>query len=560
MKVNKNKVACIHITQSRINILEGKIDSGIMLVSRTASVEKASRFFAGTHLAYMSEMVSAVINAMTINSFTANNLYIVYDNNLEVDFYLNENLTASRRESALTTSGLDEILKKLQGKADNGNDAMKPIAKEKNSGVIRHRKAWGAYITESEQGELYTTVSIARDLVDYLVAEFQTHGYIVRSVEAPETAMMYLRKTVPFTYDSLHKIILHADTEERVELFQFTKDMPSGHRQVGLDMRMSDNFGGACIDLLLEEIQKKHLRNPVIILTGDAFSNEDFYRDLCEEMFQEGLNVIDLYKLWNGKSQNPHRLITAVPTDGLSIQLNSQFGICVAALMRVLEPKPENLVEGFHPTFIKKETLFDLCSLTKSAAAVFAIYAIMMLGVSVYENRVASTEYNSAARTTSQHLTLAERERDTAKEKLEALKTIDNRYSEVFKFVYSQVNNDLNIASVDTQDMIPSATVETEQNTGRQSSGGLSSIFSLGETNNDAEGEKVEAVETAASRYSPQTIVIRGYSRLSDGPIELYRKLTSAGLGEVKISGIEQVLVPSGESIFAFEMTVGNTN
>ena len=85
-----NKIACIHITRNDVRIVEGRVSSGVILISHSAIVQKAGRFFSGDRLANMSDLVSAIVTSMTMNSITAKELYIVYDNNLQVDFFLDE--------------------------------------------------------------------------------------------------------------------------------------------------------------------------------------------------------------------------------------------------------------------------------------------------------------------------------------------------------------------------------------------------------------------------------------------------------------------------------------
>ena len=75
-----NKIACIHITRNDVRIVEGRVSSGVILISHSAIVQKADRFFSGDRLANMSDLVSAIVNTMTMNSITAKELYIVYDN------------------------------------------------------------------------------------------------------------------------------------------------------------------------------------------------------------------------------------------------------------------------------------------------------------------------------------------------------------------------------------------------------------------------------------------------------------------------------------------------
>lgn len=521
-------------------LMEGRISNGILLVSRTAVVGKAARFFYNDRLAYMSDMVQAIINAMTVNSFTANQVSIVYDNGLEVDFHLDENLTSAKRASGMKgIGGIGSLFSKDKG---GTNEATKAIAKNSKGGVIRHRKAWGVYITESDAGEMYTTVSIERDLVDYLVSEFQERGYKVISVEPPETSLLYLRKFLPFTYDALHKIIVYAERKDKVTFYTFTKDMPSGTKNVAVDEVDYESFGEAIKEAVTEEIEKSKLRNPNVMLVGRAFKDEEMYLNTCDSMREAGINIVDIYGLWHDKSQPINMIRTAVPTDGMIIELNGQFGICLSALIRSLEPKPENLIEGFHPMFLRDKTKRAIAGLVKTIATAAAIYGLVTCGVSAYEVYVAREESQRAADATSYQLSIAERERNLAREKLNALGTIDSRYNEIFKFVYAHVNNNLNIASIDTIDMIPTAESSDSMYTDASAEGGEGSV---------------EVTATTAQEYVMQTIVVRGYSRTSEGPVELYRALAASGMGEIKIIGIEQVGLPSGETIFAFEMTIG---
>ena len=50
MSNSKAKIACIHICPNKIRILEGRISDGFVLVTKTALIEKASRFYIGDRL------------------------------------------------------------------------------------------------------------------------------------------------------------------------------------------------------------------------------------------------------------------------------------------------------------------------------------------------------------------------------------------------------------------------------------------------------------------------------------------------------------------------------
>ena len=155
---------------------------------------------------------------------------------------------------------------------------------------------------------------------------------------------------------------------------------------------------------------------------------------------------------------------------------------------------------------------------------------------------------------TDAQLKIAEQNRDITRTMVDSLATIDSRYKDIFTFVYSQVTEDLNIASIDTEDMIPESAVVTTTPDATVTSD--STDISDGTETGDGSTGSVDVTNSAAE-YTMQTIVIRGYSTSTNGPVELYNALVNAGLGEVKIVGVEQVPLPSTETLFAFELTVG---
>ena len=544
-----NKIACIHITRNDVRIVEGRVSSGVILISHSAIVQKAGRFFSGARLANMSDLVSAIVTSMTMNSITAKELYIVYDNNLQVDFFLDEKLIAKKENKSFSF-----------GKKKDSNDG--DAASAKNVGVIEHKKEWGKFITETEKGQLYTTTKIERDLVDFLISEFQEHGYKVCSLEAPETALLYLRKMIPFTYDALNKLVLYANDETTGYFYQFTKDAPSGgQKQVHFDASESNEFVGKVCGVIKDEIRKSALHNPHIMLVGDAFANPDTYIECCRALQEEGLTCIDLYARWKNTNLPINCIRVIVPDEDIEIERDGRFGICMALFARVFEGKPENLIEGFHLMGLNKKTKIGLVEVGLTVASLFLVFSVITTGISVYENIVAKSEYERASNATESRLALAQQQRDAAKARVDSLSTIDRRYNEIFKFVYAQVDEDLNIASIDTMDMIPS-TETTGSAYGGETTDSSQAVSDPSQVTQPTDGEQAYDVvdvtgETSATSYTMQTIVIRGYSRTTDGPVELYKALVNADIGEVKVVGVEQVPLPSKETLFAFELTVG---
>lgn len=532
--MSNNKEVGVHISKQDIRLVEGRISQGNLIISRSATIQNAQRFFHGNRLAFMGEMVNTIINTMNVQSFSSKTLHIVYDNGLAVDFFLDEQLAPKKKQSVSDMFG-----KKKSGAA----------GKEKQSGVITHKKGWGQYITNEGKGELYTTTTIERDLVDFMVDEFQARGYKVASIEAPETAVMYLRHMAPYSYDSLNKLILYCDDPNRdaAVMYSFCKDKPSGTRPLHLEDFGTESFVEAVFYAVSYEIERTGYVHPQIMLVGQAFANPKEYYAICEKLLDEKyLHCIDLYGIWTDKSGPLDRMRVAVPDFGMHIEMGGQYGLCICELLRAREDKPENLVEGFRPVMLGHSTMKMLASGLSYVALLFLMFQVINTGFGLYENAIAGKEYEKAETTHEVQLTVAERTLQQEKAKIDALSTIDSRYCDIFRFCYAQVSDELNIASVDTKDMIPP---QAQSN----------SAYAPNQQQTDgATGETTEITENAQSTdYEMQTIVIRGYSRTTEGPVKLYNALVGAGLGEVKVVGVEQVPLPTQETLFAFELTVG---
>lgn len=536
---SNNKIACIHITRNDIRLAEGRVSDGVMMVTKTAIIPQANRFFHGERLAFMEDMVNAVVDCMKVNSFMSKTIHIVYDNGVDVQFYIDEKLLPKKTES-----------KGLNFNLSFGKKSEQDEQKKKDTGTIVHKKAWGKYITEIDKGELHTTVTMERDMVNFLVAEFQEKGYRVASLEVPETALLYMRNFVPYSYDAMSKLVIYANNKSEGVFYQFTKDVPAGTTSFRFDDVIAEDFPETVYSVIKEEIRKKGLVNPHVMLVGDAFEDEDEYRRCCEILKEEGLYCIDNYALWRDRSAPTSSLRVITPETGVEIELNGKFGLCIALLIRTLEPKPENMVEGIHVAFIDRQTKRTLVEVISTLAALFFIYAVIGAGIGGFEVMTANREYQRASSATEATLQLAKGKRDSVKAQVENLSTIDSRYNEIFKFVYEQVDENLNIASVDTENLIPA---EEKPNSTYEPSHTAPTT----DPNQTPEGEINGSSEEKA--YKMQTIVIRGYSRTTNGPVELYNALVGAGLGEVKVVGVEQVPLPSGETLFAFELTVGST-
>ena len=524
-----NRIVAAHITRDNIRLLEGRTSDGVILVTKTTDVQNAGRFYQGDRLVYMSEMVSAMVDAMMISGFSAREMHIVYDNNQAVEFFLDES-TLVRHESKMT--GVLDRFKK------NGN-GEEETRQSKRSQIV-HEKRWGRFVTEYDQGEMRTTTVFERDFVEFIVSEFHEHGFKVASIEAPETAILYTRNMAKFSYNAMNKLVICANNEDTGDLYQFTKDAPAAQRMVHFDTQQGADFAERAVAMLMEEMETKKLYNPYIMLIGDAFKNETYIK-ACELLSEQGVFVLDTYGTWDDKNA-PLNSIRVGASDEVEHQLEGYYGVCLCLLMRELEPKPENMVEGGHVGIIDKNFKNKLSDLALTVAILAIVAVTTLTGINAFEYFMARQEFNQMTNATESALMAAEAKRDGLRSKVDALATIDERYASVLKFVYAQVDKDLNIASVDTEDMMP-----TVKATG--------SMYADAEVN--AEGEGTENPVPTPDPAEQKTIHIRGYSRTTDGPVKLYTALVGVGLGEVRIVGVEQVELPNGDPLFAFELTVG---
>lgn len=531
-----NRIAAAHITRNDIRLIEGRTSGGVILVTRMVNIQDVGQFYQGDRLVYLSEMVATIADAMAINGFMAKDLHIVYDNKQQVEFLLDESVLV-RSESKLAS--LTDAFRKKDRNADEADPRV-----VRRSQIV-HEKRWGRFVTESEQGEMQTTSVFERDFVDFLCSEFHQHGIHVASIEAPETAILYLRNMVKFSYNAMNKIVVYANDFETGYFYQFTKDLPSGQRMIHFDMAAGEeNFAATVVASITEEMQKKQIYNPYIMLIGDAFS-KSIYLEAANALSQKGLFCIDTFGTWDDVNA-PLTSIRVGVTDELLTELDGKYGICICLMARALEAKPENMVEGNHLSTIGTVAKNRIADVVLTAALIAIVAGAAIAGVSTYEYYIARQETQVATTATNAKLASAEARRADLRSKTEALATIDERYASVLKFVYAQIGDELNIASVDTEDMIP--TTETA---------GSAYETELTQTENGEVGGDQDVTENNAPKYQQQTIHIRGYSRTTDGPVKLYTALVSVGLGEVRIVGVEQVELPSGDMVFAFELTVG---
>ena len=534
------KIASLHISDQSIKIAEAMISRGRVEITNAITIQNANRFFNQSgRLINMVSLVETVAMSMEAGGMTAKKLAISFGcDSIETSFSIDPITTLKKKGLGLSLS---------VGKDKNGGDKQETDLSK--GATIRSRHVWGQFVTQDDQGEAVSITQAERDLVESLSRTFSAHGYKVISIESPETALVYTRNTVGYSYDSLNKIVLHADDEEKGTIYVMIKDVPAEIKRFRWDSLEGYSMQDRVKELVLREMGNSQMRNPYIYLVGDAFADVDVYIQIAQDLEEEGLQVVDLYGMSQDVEQIPDSIQVCISeeADPTMPEITSEFGLCICLFLRCFEEKPENLYAGKLPTLIPPKASIAGSKVVKAVAIIFFVVNLALTGLSGYEAFSIRREVKDSDFLSIQ-LNNVKAERDAARTQLEALNTLDPRLVEVFTFVYENVDSSLNIASVDTYDMLPGEEYgSSEYNEGEAPA----------ETGEKGEGKAEQSTVPAVSDYTPQQLIIRGYSTKSNGSIELYNALQRAGIGEVSLVGHQQVELPSGETIYVFELRAG---
>lgn len=566
MLINNNNTVAIHITTQTVHIVEGYLNKGVLQIVRAFDIGNVDLCFTDDgSLINMQSLIETIANGLKANGVTAKKVHLCYDcgsnqNDRSIEFDLQ---IYNIGEKKVEKSGSQDIrlFKNLKTK--------KPISPQ-----ITKEHRWGEYVTQYESGETITTVTADKDLISSLVLSFREFGYQVVSIEPPETALFYLRHSIPFTYDSTNKIIIHADTEDSCLIYVFTKDVPSMMRRQQTSSIDGEFFQDKVANIALKEVMSGKMRNPYIYVAGKAFSNNDDYISLLETLEEQGLIPVDVLGLHDSYSKYTDSIkFTQVENDDIEIDIGGQHTVCVCMLLRPLEKNPENLADSKMSMFLMTpKNMLLAAKVAKLAAMSVMIFSAILTSIVAFEYLTVNVKLQDAT-TLQSNLKAAQRNKEIATLKLQTLGTIDTRLRDIFEFVYENVDSTLNIASVDTIDMLPGELSIKDNDTNIDPVTGLPIItdeqVEAAQAANESDGASGkenastenpangQATPNSLSEHTQKVLVIRGYSTESAGPVALYNALVEAGMGSVHLNGEEQITLPSGEQIYVFELTAG---
>jgi len=552
------RTAAIHITPTCIRVAEGAITGSKLRIYKTALVPNAEQYFPDGKCDHLAELAAAVAAAMRSAGMKAKDLCIAYENlgDIAVE-WVEGTVPEEKPRRKISNLWHMEIGKKAITSQKEQETA--------DTGMCRQVDHWGVYVTEGERGTLRSVSTADNDLIAGIAYEFHDLGYHVNSIESQQTALLYLRHAAPYSWDSKEKMLIQT-RENACTVYRWTKDTPAHVTERPFDTE-SSTVPEQVLAICQRESLAGNLRRPLIMLGGDLMATYSAYIGAVEYMEQNGCTILDIYNCKEPDGGEPNRCVDkALPTEIYANRgkenVCGQFTVCIGLLYRQLEKEPCNLLTKGNLQKTDMAALKLSARLVSISAAALAL-ALALTGVRLVGTYRMRSELQSATALQGS-LASAIANRQGMEDRLTALAGIDSRYKSVLVYALGNVNSSLNIASIDTENVLEETTSASKF--------AADTASQPAETGTDgSQTPATEAGGTPLDLTSRQKIIIRGYATSSGDAMQFYNSLMASGIGSVELVGIQQVKLEdnrkaqNGEkistapvaSIYAFELSVG---
>ena len=421
-------------------------------------------------------------------------------------------------------------------------------------GVLKKSQNWGEYAAFQNDQELrgtVSTVSVAdRDLMQGIVYEFAERGYKVKTIESPQTSMMYLRHANPYSYDNLAAILLYVqDPNEPVWVYTFMKNTPARAIKKPLlgqsDWSLEDRIVATC----QREVASDALRRPIVMLGGDVFAQYQTYDHVADALVKDGFAIFDLYDNINDLNESDSGLDNALRIEVSGERSEEQivcgrYTICMALLLRLLDKKPDNLMDLKDKVVTKTGALSQSVTLLV-LGGVLLVGALGYSGFSLYRWKSMESKLVPAS-SLEYSLSSIQSEENNLSKREQLLGATDTRYSDIMKFISGRAGGEVNVASVDTVNMFEAITSDSQY---VAVSGTQSGQTTTGTTTTDGaaaagDGQAAATVDeklTADDLVEKTQIVIRGYATSSAAAKNFYNALVGEKIGTTEMVGLQCV-------------------
>lgn len=532
-----SKVVAIHIAPSAVRIMEGALQGGRLLTGGHAIVEDAYRFFTDGKLTRLRELADETVSAMQNAGIKTKQLFICYDNGVTVDL-----LDTPVKDQDGEKKGLLALLTSDVGGGKKGKKKKKTNTVP--NGVTQKAKNWGEYASfqnDQELRGLVSSVTIAdRDLMQAITYEFAERGYKVKAIETPQTAMMYLRHANPYSYDNLAAILLYIqDPNEPVWVYTFMKNTPARAIKKPLMGQLDWSLEDRVVATCQREAASDALRRPIVMLGGDAFARYQDYDHTADALIKDGFAIFDLYDNINDLNEADSGLDNALRIEISGERTEEQivcgrYTICMALLLRLLDKKPNNMMD------LKDKVVTKSGALSQSVTAlvlggVLLVASLAYGGFTFFTQKSMDAKLVPASKLEYTLSNIQKEDNDLSKRE-QVLNATDTRYAAIMDFISGHIGGNVNIASVDTVNMFEATTSDSQYVT----------VPASGQTTTDGTTEDtaqapVEENLTTADLVDQSQIVIRGYATTSAAAKNFYSALVGERIGTTEMVGLQCV-------------------
>lgn len=549
----ENKIVAVHIAPSAIRIMEGSLSKDRLIANGHGIIKDAERFFTDGKLTHLREMAEEIVAKMKQEGIHGKNLYICYDNNVTVE------MVDTPMETKTGKQGFFSFLKKDIGggegkKKKGGNVSALP------NGVLEKAQNWGEAVNFRNDQEIRSVLSsmtrVERDLVRAINYEFAELGYKVLSIETPQTVMMYMRHANPYSYDNMGMLVLYLNNpNDMAWIYTFMKNTPRTAMRKNLAGATNWSLADRVVATCQKEVQTSQLRRPTVILAGDAFADYSIYTDVVDALTKEGFGICDIYdNIADDTDKQTARMDNAlrVEIEGerstLEQQVCGHYSVCMALLLRMMDSKPDNMMDPKDRASTKREAL-------SQSRALLAAITVILVGITLFAGYQTFMWKNMERKLVSDaeiesRLEQATRDNANSSQHMQALNIGDTRYEKLLAFVSEHIGDTINVASIDTDDMFREISTNESQyaadNIQAQATadGGDASDASS-ETSSENSAESGESSGSSAggksvtNEMAQECIVLRGYAKDSASIKNFYSLLVGEDLGETELVGIQ---------------------
>lgn len=545
MSKYKSRCAFLYLTPSYCRVVEGENKSGHIDIKQFFAVAGMDQHFtpssnniSGYEITSISGIVNDIItefrnkHVKTKRVFLASN-YLGIDTQIECE---------EPKGNILT------LLMKDIGKSNKDNQAKKKAETKntQNKTIIESKTSWGD-VTVAGVTHSYTSITTAdKFLLQTIVQEFYSRGYTVVGISNCISQLFNLRQSEVATFDSQSKVIFDIDT--KVTIATLVRDVPVKIQEMPLT-RGADIFNLIHNNLKGDADLLGH--NPRVYLTGEAFVDLNFYFDIANRLDEKGYSVCDVCNLPDAEDER----IEASMRGEASAIITPDYSTCLAELLCAYSKNIINVVPSLDISEVFKS---NSVGIAKGALALTVISALTGVGFSALRglNYLEMNGNPSRVSAMQSEITTLNTTKSMYDETIATLTQSDTTITEVMKFITANKDANINVVSVDTNDMLLSE-FTTEDGviiSGGSAEGTLVTDYEM----YDEEGMPMDNLSNVPKYTYREPIIIRGYARTGSAAVDYYNKLHKYDLPfEPILNGVEKYTLPNGQEAYIFEIQIG---